>query len=102
MTVLFDTARFPQRERADALQAAFTVESPQQVALLGNRVHHRTEVVEFAPGLRLRRDRGSPLWIVRNARHVSQAAPEFLALALQRRGDAWLRSAGSETALPVG
>ncbi|TYP88995.1 AraC family transcriptional regulator [Blastococcus xanthinilyticus] len=103
MTVLFDTARVPERERADALQAAFTVESPQHVALLGDsRVHHRTEVVELGSGLRLRRETGSPLGIVRNDRHVRQAAPEVLALGLQRRGEARVRTDESESVPRVG
>lgn len=102
MTVLFDTARLPEHERVDALQAAFTVESPQVVDLLNPRVRHRTEVVELGPGLRVRRDEGSPLAVARNARHVRIDAPEVLAIAFQRQGDSMISVGEHERVLRAG
>lgn len=97
MTVLLDTDLLPQRERLDALQAAYTSGFPQRVTSLGDaRVVHRIELVDLGPDVVVRRVVGSPFRITREPRHVRQDAPEFVSLSLHREGDPLLRTAGTE------
>lgn len=103
MIVLLDTDQVPERQRADALHAAFRGESPQRVLFSDERPgRHRMELVDFGPGAHLLRSAGSALHITRDARHVRMYAPESFVIGFQRRGESLLSAGGVDTEVPAG
>nr|WP_246314202.1 helix-turn-helix domain-containing protein [Kineococcus aurantiacus] len=94
---MFDTATLPAAQRAEALQASFREESAQRVTFVGTGpVHHRIDLVELGPQVRLRRTVGSPLHVVRDEGHVRREPSEHVSFGLQRAGTSLL-SAGGRT-----
>lgn len=103
VTVLLDTDLLPERERADALHAAYGGERPQRaVQFDADSVRHRMERLGLAPDVHLLRTGGSPLDIIRTDRQVRAEAPEYVAIGLHRRGRGFVCTAGSHADLPVG
>ncbi|WP_432571515.1 AraC family transcriptional regulator [Kineococcus sp. SYSU DK005] len=96
MSVLLDTAALPAAQRAQALQESFRGESAQRVTSVGaGPVHHRIDLVELGPEVRLRRTVGSPLHVVRDERHVRREPSEHVSFGLQRAGTSLLSVGGS-------
>ncbi len=91
MAVLLDTDQIDQRQRADAVRAIYGEQSPQRaVSIEQHPIRHRAERLDFGPEAYLLRSVGSPMHIVRTARHVRMDAPEYVAIGLHRRGETWV------------
>ncbi|MEV0033974.1 helix-turn-helix domain-containing protein [Nocardia sp. NPDC050793] len=90
--LVHDSAVIPARERVDAVNAIFNdKESPQSVTYVSDRVTgHRMFLYDLGLGVHVLRNSGTGLYIVRNARHVAQGAPEQFALFMQLRGSGLL------------
>ena len=79
--------------RDDALETAFSsTELPQQVryVLPAPSVRHRADLHELGPGVRLLRNVGTGVHIVRGTHEVRQGAPEQVAVCLQSSGIGYL------------
>ncbi|MEV0685614.1 helix-turn-helix domain-containing protein [Nocardia sp. NPDC050378] len=90
--LVHDTAEIAPRERVDAVNAVFNDrESPQSVTYTTDAVsRHQMYLDDLGPGVHVLRNRGTGLYIVRDARHVAQGAPEQFALFMQMRGSGLL------------
>ncbi|GAA1848288.1 AraC family transcriptional regulator [Microlunatus capsulatus] len=103
MTVLLDTDLLAERERADAVHAAYADQSPRRTVVVGpGPVRHHVERVGLGDGAHLLRTGGSPLDIVRTARQVRGDADEHVALGLRRRGRGVVSAGATESDMPVG
>jgi AraC family transcriptional activator of tynA and feaB len=97
--VLLDTDTLPAPDRADALQDSFRNEPPQRVVFGDiSTARHRAEMIEFGPDVRIRRNFGTPITVIRTERHVRAEAPEYVCFGLQRQGDSRLTVGGSTRA----
>lgn len=103
MAVLLDTDQVPERERADALHAAYEDQSPVRgVRPAAGRVRHRIERLDLGTEVHLLRTSGTALEIVRTPHQVRAEPLEHLAIGLRRRGEGVVAAARDRADLPVG
>lgn len=103
MTVVLDTSSMPERERADAVHAAYADQSPRRtVHLPDGPVQHRVERLALGPGAHVLRTGGTPLHIVRSIREVRADAPEHVAIGLHHRGESVVETGGVQADVPAG
>ncbi len=103
MVVLLDTSAVCERQRLDALQAAYEHETPPRMVVVDPTViRHRVERVELGPEVSLLRARGTSLQISRTDRQVRSDPVEYVALGFHRRGHTLLSSGGVDVDVPVG
>src|SRR4051812_19207198 len=96
MTVLFDTARLPVDQRAEALRTAYTMDGALPITFPGDWAPHRRVVgADLGPGLRLLRSTGGPFQLVRTPRDVRATPSEILLLGVNRQGQWSMDVAGS-------
>ena len=90
--LIFDSEAWPEGDRAEVLNAAFTsAETPQSVRFNAEGpVHHRMEIFKFGPGVHMLRNTGTALHVVRNSRHVRLGTCEEMAVFVQTRGQGLL------------
>jgi AraC family transcriptional regulator, positive regulator of tynA and feaB len=88
--LIFDSEAFPEDDRAEALTAALSgMETPQTVTFSTSRpIRHRMEAFALGAGVHLLRNTGTPIHLVRSARHVRLGTREEMALNIQSRGEA--------------
>ncbi|MGW0247176.1 helix-turn-helix domain-containing protein [Nocardia goodfellowii] len=86
--LIHDTDLIAPGDRVEAVNAVFNDnESPQSVTYATDRIRrHRMRMFDLGPGAHVLRNTGTGLYIVRNAQHVAQGAPEQFALFMQLRG----------------
>lgn len=102
MVVLLDTDGIREKQRVDAIQAAYGLQIPNRTVISDRRARHRIECIDFGPGMRLLRVGGSPMQIVRTARHIQSDLTDFLAIGFHRRGHSQLSSDGIDLEMPIG
>jgi AraC family transcriptional regulator, positive regulator of tynA and feaB len=92
--LIFDSEAFPEGDRAEALSAAISgMETPQTVTFSASRpIRHRMEAFELGTGVHLLRNTGTPIHLVRSARHVRLGTREELAVYVQSRGEALINT----------
>ena len=95
--LIFDSEAIPEADRAEALSEALSgMETPQTVTFRNSRpIRHRMEVFELGTGVHLLRNRGTPIHLVRNTRHVRLGTREEMALFVQSRGEALITAGGT-------
>ncbi|MFC9995550.1 helix-turn-helix domain-containing protein [Nocardia sp. NPDC127526] len=102
--LVHDTALIAPHERVEAVNAVFNdKESPQAVTYATEAVgRHRMYLYDLGPGVHVLRNSGTGLYIVRNARHVAQGAPEQFALFMQLRGSGLLTAVEGQGVIEPG
>jgi AraC family transcriptional activator of tynA and feaB len=88
--LIFDSEIFPEGDRAEALSAAISgMETPQTVTFSASSpLRHRMKAFELGTGVHLLRNTGTPIHLVRSARHVRLGTREELGVYVQSRGEA--------------
>jgi AraC family transcriptional activator of tynA and feaB len=88
VALVLDSQTIPERDRVEALNAAFSnSEVPQAVTYETNGpIRHRMDLFDLGPGTHLLRNTGTGLRILRSPGHVRMGAPEQLAVFIQTHG----------------
>lgn len=101
--MLFDSARLPPHERAEGLRAVYAMAGGLTVTSAANSaLHHHIMGVDLGPGVRLMRNSGGPLGLLRTPRDVRAARSEMLLLGLNRQGEWSMDVDGSPLGFPTG